>query len=73
MNIVHLKQPSKLPDDFASLLCELIEQAKRGEVSSCVIMASIGNEYVSFLPSSLSDSLVLSQLLNQRILDKFYA
>jgi hypothetical protein len=69
-NVFQMPKSSKLPDDTGKQLRALADRCDRGEVDSLVIALAAG-DYEFLLPSSLSDSLVLSALLQERCIDRF--
>ena len=72
-NITLIPAKQKLPDDFCSLLIELAERCRAGDIDSMVICLSSvkSGEYEFIFPSSLIDSLVLANLLHQKCVSKF--
>ena len=71
MNVVSLKPRGALPDDTASQLRDLAERVEKGEITELVI-ALVSDDVFEFLfPSSLTESLVLANLLHQKCIDRF--
>ncbi len=69
-NVFAVKPPSRLPADCAKVLREIADRMDRGEVTEFVA-AMVSSEYYEFVyPSSPSDSLLLSTLLQAQCLDK---
>lgn len=71
MNVVSMPGPkSHLAPDAAEKLRELADLADRGEVTSMVVAYAGPNGYSFVWPSSLTDSLVLSNLVHDQALKR---
>ncbi len=70
-NVVAMRQPRPMPDDFAAILRDLADKVDAGSVTSFVGMWVCDGVYEFTFPSSLNDSLVLATLLQQRAAAKF--
>lgn len=65
MNVVQIKA-TPLPHDTPSKLRDLADRAERGEIKSLVLAAASSDEYELHFPSSLTDTIVLIELLRER-------
>ncbi len=71
MNVIEGSFGRKAPDDLSLRLRELADLVDAGEVKDVIICYIHDNNYTFQLAASMSDQLVMANIMHQKILDSF--